>query len=85
MAIRYAFTAGDQVELPGPRSDAVLGLAAPLEELARTVWTRDVWGWAALLGLCLPALGAAVVTARGQGEPGAARLSVPGRTFECSR
>lgn len=47
---------------------------------SRTVWTRVLWGWAALLALCLLALGAAVVVARKQAAALAAPLEALART-----
>ncbi|MFK0044594.1 histidine kinase dimerization/phospho-acceptor domain-containing protein [Streptomyces sp. NPDC090741] len=80
-AVRRALAGGVAQEQPGGElvvavpvssGERVIGVIRA-STLARSVWTRVLWGWAALLGLCLLALGAAVVVARRQ----ASALSSP--------
>ncbi|MFE2164362.1 ATP-binding protein [Streptomyces sp. NPDC059447] len=53
------------VAVPVSSGERVIGVIRAATS-AGTVWTRVFWGWAALLGLCLVALGAAVGVARRQ-------------------
>ncbi|MEU3316659.1 HAMP domain-containing sensor histidine kinase [Streptomyces sp. NPDC006662] len=61
------------VAVPVSSGERVIG-AIRASTRARTVWARVLWGWAALLGLCLVALGAAVTVARRQASVLAAPL-----------
>ncbi|MFF2191818.1 histidine kinase dimerization/phospho-acceptor domain-containing protein [Streptomyces sp. NPDC058157] len=61
------------VAVPVSSGEQVIGVIRASTR-ARTVWARVLWGWAALLGLCLVALGAAVIVARRQASVLAAPL-----------
>ncbi|MFD9568415.1 ATP-binding protein [Streptomyces sp. NPDC059982] len=61
------------VAVPVSSGERVIG-AIRASTGAGTVWTRVLWGWAVLLGLCLVALGAAVGVARRQASVLAAPL-----------
>ncbi|MEU3910216.1 HAMP domain-containing sensor histidine kinase [Streptomyces sp. NPDC029721] len=61
------------VAVPVSSGERVIGVVRASTS-ARTVWARVLWGWAALLGLCLVALGAAVIVARRQASVLAAPL-----------
>ncbi|MFG2666709.1 histidine kinase dimerization/phospho-acceptor domain-containing protein [Streptomyces sp. NPDC048387] len=61
------------VAVPVSSGEQVIGVIRASTR-ASTVWARVLWGWAALLGLCLVALGAAVIVARRQASILAAPL-----------
>ncbi|MFE2145101.1 histidine kinase dimerization/phospho-acceptor domain-containing protein [Streptomyces sp. NPDC059456] len=67
------------VAVPVSSGERVVG-AVRASTSARTVRSRVLWGWAALLGLCLLALGAAVVVARRQASVLSAPLEALART-----
>lgn len=67
------------VAVPVSSGERVIG-AIRASTSAGTVWTRVLWGWAALLGLCLVALGAAVGVARRQASVLTAPLEALART-----
>ncbi|MFC0843594.1 MULTISPECIES: sensor histidine kinase [Streptomyces] len=67
------------VAVPVSSGERVIG-AVRASTSARTVWNRVLWGWAALLGLCLLALGAAVVVARRQASVLSSPLEALART-----
>ncbi|MYT24357.1 HAMP domain-containing protein [Streptomyces sp. SID7760] len=67
------------VAVPVSSSERVIGVVRASTS-ARTVWSRVLWGWAVLLGLCLLALGAAVVVARKQAAALTAPLEALART-----
>ncbi|MFF3861347.1 sensor histidine kinase [Streptomyces sp. NPDC002209] len=67
------------VAVPVSSGERVIG-AVRASTSARTVWSRVLWGWAALLGLCLLALGAAVVVARRQASVLSSPLEALART-----
>ncbi|MFD9335004.1 histidine kinase dimerization/phospho-acceptor domain-containing protein [Streptomyces sp. NPDC060028] len=67
------------VVVPVSSGERVIG-AVRASTSARTVWSRVWWGWAALLGLCLLALGAAVIVARRQASVLSSPLEALART-----
>lgn len=67
------------VAVPVSSNERVIGVIRASTS-ARSVWTRVLWGWAALLGLGLLALGAAVVVARRQASVLSSPLEALART-----
>ncbi|MGW7102771.1 sensor histidine kinase [Streptomyces sp. NPDC054838] len=67
------------VVVPVSSGERVIG-AVRASTGSRGVWARVLWGWAALLGVCLLALGAAVVVARRQASALSSPLEALART-----
>ncbi|MFE2304964.1 histidine kinase dimerization/phospho-acceptor domain-containing protein [Streptomyces sp. NPDC059411] len=67
------------IAVPVSSGERVIG-AVRASTSARTVWNRVLWAWAALLGLCLLALGAAVIVARRQASVLSSPLEALART-----
>ncbi|MFK0220936.1 ATP-binding protein [Streptomyces vinaceus] len=87
-AVRRALTGGVAqsgsggdlvVAVPVSSGERVIGVIRASTSV-HTVWARILWAWAALLGLCLLALGVAVVVARRQASVLAAPLEALART-----
>ncbi|MFD8023308.1 sensor histidine kinase [Streptomyces lavendulae] len=67
------------VAVPASSGERITG-AVRASTGSRSVWARVLWGWAALLGLCLLALGVAVVVARRQASVLSSPLEALART-----